>query len=110
MSETFIGPNPPHWFYRPGIEFDCCCARCGSSVATEHCTECEDGFDGHDCGEDCCCCAEPEENVACRCCDGTGLWRTCLSSADWCNANPLTGREDVKRGEIEWFTFAASED
>lgn len=33
-----------------------------------------DGIDGHDCGEDCCCCAEPEDNVTCSICDGEGGW------------------------------------
>lgn len=31
--------------------------------------------------------------------------RECLSSAAWCEANPIEGREHVHRGEIEWFTF-----
>lgn len=26
----------------------------------------------HDCGEDCCSCLEPEPNVTCDVCDGTG--------------------------------------
>lgn len=39
-------------------------------------TECDDcggtGFNGHDCGEDTCCCLNPEENVECGRCDGEG--------------------------------------
>lgn len=32
------------------------------------------GYTGHDCGEDCCCCADPEDNVICEICDGEGGW------------------------------------
>jgi hypothetical protein len=53
----------------------------------EHPCDCEDGWitcwscggegDYHDCGEDCCCCAEPEfdERVDCQECHGRGGWR-----------------------------------
>ncbi len=38
--------------------------------------ECEncggEGFVGHDCGEDCCCCLDPEDNVPCDVCGGKG--------------------------------------
>lgn len=30
-------------------------------------------------------------------------WRFCLSGAEWCEANPLEGRESVRRGEFEWY-------
>jgi len=81
---------------------------CGSSMDNERCEHCEDGFDGHDCGEDCCACLYPEDNVPCQYCDGTGLHRRCLSSAEWCAANPLPGREDVPRGTVEWYTIERS--
>lgn len=78
------------------------CARCGSSVVWEECTECGgDGYADHECGEDTCCCLNPEDNVPCDCCRGDGGWYLCLSSADWCNANPLPGCEQVKRGEMK---------
>ena len=32
-----------------------------------------EGFSGHDCGEDTCCCADPEENITCHVCGGSGL-------------------------------------
>jgi hypothetical protein len=98
-TEPYIGPRPPN----DGKQYDCQCARCGSSVLTERCDQCEDGFDGHDCGEDCCCCLYPEDNMVCQYCDGAGFWRQCLSSPEWCQANPLPGRKDVERGEVEWF-------
>jgi hypothetical protein len=100
-----IAEHPPDEMYASGLEIDCQCARCGSSMSTEHCQECEDGFDGHDCGEDCCCCLHPEDNVECQYCRGTGVRHICLSSPEWCGANPLPGREDVQRGAIEWYTI-----
>ena len=33
-----------------------------------------EGTTGHDCGEDCCCCLEPEDNVICDECGGAGGW------------------------------------
>jgi hypothetical protein len=33
-----------------------------------------DGVGGHDCGEDTCCCLEPEDNVVCHQCNGKGGW------------------------------------
>lgn len=104
-----IGPVPPDSFYKHGIEIDFQCARCGSSIESEHCDQCEDGFCDHDCGEDCCCCAEPELNVPCEYCDGTGVWRRCISLPEWCEANPLPGRENVQRGQIEWLTINEQE-
>lgn len=87
----------------PGENYECQCARCGSSCDWQRCEECEDGYDGHDCGEDCCMCLYPEENVLCQICRGHEGWYVCLSSPEWCKANPLPGREGIERGEIEWF-------
>jgi hypothetical protein len=99
-----IAEHPAPEMYASGEEIYCRCARCGSSVDHRHCDYCEDGFDGHDCGEDCCCCEFPEQNVPCDVCGGTGVWHDCMSSPDWCEANPLPGREDVPRGDLEWYT------
>lgn len=101
-----IADRPTQEMYATGLEIDCQCARCGSSADGGSCPECEDGFDGHDCGEDCCACLNPEENVPCQYCDGTGVWHRCMSSPEWCEANPLPDRENVKRGAIEWYTNA----
>jgi hypothetical protein len=35
------------------------------------------GVSGHDCGEDCCACLEPEENDPCAQCGGIGGWYVC---------------------------------
>lgn len=100
-----IADFPP----QDGQEYECQCARCGSSASYEDCEWCEDGYDGHDCGEDCCVCLYPEDNVRCDICRGHGGWYTCLSSPEWCQANPLPGRERTGRGEIEWFTVNLEE-
>jgi hypothetical protein len=86
----------------PQVEYNC--ARCGSSLDFDECGNCDDGFVGHDCGEDCCCCADPYDNVACDICHGTGSLPHCLASREWCEANPLPGREKVKRSTPEAFT------
>lgn len=86
------------------------CARCGSSAVTVSCENCEDGFDGHECGEDCCMCAYPEPNVPCQYCYGYEHWYVCASSPEWCRANPLAGREKVDRGTFEWFVIEDDHD
>ena len=37
------------------------CPNCGGT-----------GYSDHDCGEDCCACLEPEDNVVCNWCGGKG--------------------------------------
>lgn len=101
-----IAEQPTLEMYQSGLEIGCQCARCGSSVDIEACSECEDGFDGHDCGEDCCMCLAPEDNVPCQYCRGSGVWHRCMSSPQWCQDNPLPGRAEISRGQIEWFTVA----
>ena len=41
------------------------------------CPNCSgEGTDGHDCGEDCCVCLHPDDNVRCDFCGGRGgIWR-----------------------------------
>jgi hypothetical protein len=102
---TFIADHPPY----DGQEYDCQCARCGSSMHYERCDQCEDGFDGHDCGEDCCVCLYPEDNMTCDICDGRGGWYRCFASPEWCAANPLPGREKMERSTPEWFVVTPNQ-
>jgi hypothetical protein len=37
------------------------------------CPDCGGQGGWHDCGEDCCACLEPEDNVSCSTCEGRGL-------------------------------------
>ena len=56
------------------------CEICGAMTEPESCDYCngEGGF--HDCGEDCCCCADPEEITEnCPECDGDGFWMRCVA-------------------------------
>lgn len=97
---TFIQMYPP----RDGKQYDCQCSRCGSSMDYKHCEMCDgDGYDGHDCGEDCCMCLNPEDNVPCDTCGGKGGWYRCFSSPEWCQSHPLPGRENNSRNLPEWF-------
>lgn len=91
-----IGPHPLHEMYAPGLEIDGQCARCGSSFQWFECWDCG----GYGCHE------EDYDGKAwmCETCHGDGGWNSCMSSPEWCKANPLPGREDVQRGAIEWFT------
>jgi hypothetical protein len=47
-DDEFDDPNEP-------------CSNCGGS-----------GYSHHDCGEDCCACLQPEDNVVCDWCEGKG--------------------------------------
>lgn len=48
----------------------CSCWNCGG-----------EGVSGHDCGEDCCACLKPQDNVRCDICDGRGWWWRCYTCA-----------------------------
>lgn len=56
------------------------CPICGAELEWVDCYEidCDDGF-YHDCGEDCCCCAEPEPDTHCETCRGAGGWWECTA-------------------------------
>lgn len=58
------------------------CDRCKCCEMTwRPCDYCgSEGVYGHDCGEDTCCCLDPEENVECEWCEGDGGWW-------WCNCD-----------------------
>lgn len=55
------------------------CPTCGGELDRVECQTCGgEGLDGHDCGEDCCCCADPDEpNLVCGTCQGEGGWWSC---------------------------------
>lgn len=55
------------------------CSFCGSSVDWEDCWDCGgEGYSYHDCGEDTCCCLDPQPNVVCDTCNGETGWYRCL--------------------------------
>ena len=77
------------------------CARCGSSVVWFDCDNCG-GVGAYDTNyvDD----EWDDPYQRCPDCSGNGGWNLCASSAEYCNAHPIAGREDVPRGKIEWFT------
>lgn len=94
--ETVIGECP-----KDGREWEPCCGRCGSSVDRELCYDCDgDGFVEDELMED----DADADFETCPDCGGTGGWWRCMSSPEWCAENPLLDRENIGRGEIEWFT------
>jgi hypothetical protein len=98
--------NAVHFDTHPndGGDWECQCARCGSSLMWEDCYGCAgEGLRGHDCGEDTCCCLDPEDNVECSNCGGSGGHYDCVSGREWCTANPMMGREDITSGRVEWY-------
>lgn len=103
IQAEVIGDKPPN----DGREWECQCARCGSSVEWERCGSCGgDGITGPgELYEQDPLWYSPEDYENCHQCDGESSWAFCCSGAEWCEANPIPGREAIKRGEIEWFTF-----
>jgi hypothetical protein len=97
VPPAVIADRPPDEFYRADLDVDCQCARCGSSVDSERCEWCEDGYvttedsDGY------------KDVDLCDECWGHPVTHHCMSSSAWCQANPLPGREAVPRGAVEWY-------
>ena len=79
-------------YFTIGDEKDAQCARCGSSCYSVTCWQCGgDGFTEEDDWDS-------EQDVIERCdiCTGDGGWYRCCSSREWCEANPMPGREAIK--------------
>lgn len=54
------------------------CNYCGAEMERVTCYACGgEGVDGHDCGEDVCCCLYPEDNELCDVCNGRGRYWEC---------------------------------
>ena len=95
---THIGRHQPDY----DREWECQCARCGSSLGFEICDAC--GGDGFVEEED------YDEIERCGQCNGKQGYSFCLSSDEYCDENPMEGREDVKGSTPEWFTFEPPKD
>ncbi len=98
MSEFVIMNWPPN----DGRDWHCQCARCGSSCDWQDCEECEDGFVEMDFGDDV---VSEFDWVRCPHCKTHGGWWRCMSSTEYCEGNPIDGRETIHHGEIEWYTL-----
>jgi hypothetical protein len=68
------------------------CRRCGSSL------DFQDGGFCEACGY-----SVDDPDPTCPACSGTGRMPVCGSTAEWCEANPLPGRDDVRRHTPESF-------
>lgn len=53
------------------------CDECGGELQWEECYDCDGVGAYHDCGEDTCCCADPDPNCECPTCSGDGGWQFC---------------------------------
>lgn len=88
--KSIISDLPP----RDGDEWNCQCARCGSSCEWHECLDgCEDGYLYDD----------DDEETRCPTCDGWSGCNLCASSPEWCDAHPLPNRQNIPRGKLEWF-------
>ena len=86
---------------RDGRYWDNQCARCGSSVIFNECDNCGgEGWIEDDDWQ-----ADEGDGHTCDWCRGDGGHWACVSSEEWCEANPIKGREETERGTVEWFTF-----
>lgn len=74
MMPNMSGPDPGYDDYP-----DETCEVCGGSTVQESCWQCGGSGAGHDCGEDCCCCLMPEDNITCEECDGIGSYPVCVN-------------------------------
>ena len=55
------------------------CPKCGTELQWVDCWKCGgEGYTDHDCGEDTCCCSNPELNVVCDACLGEQGFDLCL--------------------------------
>lgn len=63
---------------KPLITDDGDCAICGSMMELTTCDHCQGEGGFHDCGDDCCVCADPDEITdECDECDGEGEYLEC---------------------------------
>jgi hypothetical protein len=101
-TETVIADVPPREFYKPGHRAKCQCARCGGMCEFIDCWNgCEDGY--LNLYEQDPLWYDDEYDTPCDICNATGGWWTCCNGDEWCQANPMKGREGMARGQIEWF-------
>ena len=102
-GRCFIGRSHP----RDGRQWDCQCARCGSSMDSESCGRCGgEGTTGPgELYEEDPLWYDPDDYAPCHECGGEGAWMLCISSHKYCINNPLPGRGKIPRHTPEWFTY-----
>jgi DnaJ-class molecular chaperone len=93
MSETNEIKDGIEWSGDDGMDMGSC-ARCGSSASFVDCWQCGgEGFVERNIGDD-----VMEELIDVRCgeCRGTGGRWHCISTPEYCQANPIAGREAIE--------------
>jgi len=102
-AESHLGENPPF----DGRRWECQCARCGSSLDWVNCEACGgDGCTEHgELHEQDPLWYDEDDTEPCHQCGGRASFPDCMSSEEWCQANPMPGRESTERHTPEWFTF-----
>lgn len=66
------------------------CKKHSCNLLQQECSNCEEGYSSHDCGEDCCCYEYPENKVVCDLCNGEGFSRWCPKSTE---ENPCSEKD-----------------
>lgn len=100
-KDTVIGLRHPE----DGRNWECQCARCGSSMDFAECSAC--GGEGvtapGELYEQDPLWYDEDDFQKCSACDGMGGDWYCISSPEWCEAHPIAGREGTMRHTPEWF-------
>ena len=81
---------------------DTSCPKCGGETRARRCSSCEDGYSDsdHDCGEDVCCCLNPEPG-RCSECLGKGHLEWCPTCGwDLMENCYINGRDERERAVI----------
>lgn len=88
--------------FADGLDYGPACEVCGCEMMHERCDQCGgEGVNGHDCGDDTCCCLHPEDNMRCEQCDGQGGWWLCPNAS----AHPENPEDREAREQEERATF-----
>lgn len=104
---TVIANDPP----RDGRQWECQCARCGSSLEWVTCDRC--GGEGTtapgELYEEDPLWYDQDAYEPCRDCNGESSWPRCLSSYEWCLFHPLPGRIEIEPSTAEWFPIGLAD-
>lgn len=103
---SVVGASHP----QDGREWDCQCARCGSSLEWHECSACGgEGITGPgELYEQDPLWYDMDDYETCHQCGGEASFQSCLSSEEWCKTHPLKGRENIESGTPEWFVVNRS--
>ena len=103
---SVVGASHP----QDGREWDCQCARCGSSLEWHECSACGgEGITGPgELYEQDPLWYDQDDYETCHQCGGEASFPSCLSSEEWCKNHPIKGRENIDSGTPEWFVVNRS--